>query len=251
MSTPEFLKEFRLKYGIALLMIVLELLVAQAIIQQSLFQERAFRTQERVYRAESNDLDVQRTRELFYADTIQHIAVDPAHRTIYITQMTQNNSFTKWQSAENALYEGNPGFGDAHIQTDFQAMKPHYELLKWAYLSVVQSDNGPKSVDIRKQLTTMLQHDDAYVFAIYDAYKRLDADADTLDSNADNQVIRVQWYEIGLFFLALLTLVYESVFAIKPALKQLNADLNAEQFKSKRPTVPLPTLATEDTHAPV
>jgi len=220
MPTPQFIQEFRIKYTVALIMVVLELFVAQAIIQRSLFDERMFR-------AASITLDVQRARELYYADAVKSIAIDPVHRLEYIKQISVSHSIERWQHDEATLYSNDAVWANPAIQADFAAAKQHYEMLKWAYRSILQTDSGASPVDIRPQLLTIIAHDTAYVTSLYDAYKRLNMDA-------DNVVIRVQWYELGLFLLALLTLLYESVCVIRPALHQLRADL-ANTWQTPQP----------------
>jgi len=216
MQTQRFLTRFKIQYLIAAGMIVLELACAFGLIQYALWQARVLRT-------ESATLDKQRARELYYADAAKSIAIDPAHRLQYALSLQQNHSLDQWIATEATLTSDDP-----QIAADFRVACPHYLLLKQAYLSLLAAERGPTPGDIHPQLITIIAHDSPYVFAMYDAYRRLDA-------IADDAFVGAQRIEAILFLLSFATILYEALAAIRPAIHDLTRDLHTQGWRTTPP----------------
>lgn len=224
------MRPFRIHSGLALLMLVLLLAISHGIIQTTLFHERDVRATSALAKGLT-------TRELSLSLNARNIKLDPAHRLDSIKAI--NTVYTEWQQMQTQIdtgtYSSNP-----QVQESVQVAIPHYLILDTTFGVILNKDSGPSAVDIDRELLIILAHDTPYLSA-------MDQASSTLNTDVEAYVRRVQWIEGATFLLSLTVLAYGSLFAVRPALEELNALLAQQQEHLPANVTPFPTK--ERTHA--
>lgn len=208
-------QQLRWRYGLALSLIALLVLVSQVLMQSLIAGQQ---DDSRVVNiAGRQRMLSQKITKLSY-----HIASATSPQAAVLFRQELSEALGLWQRSHSGLLWGDaasglPGHNSAAVERLLREIQPQHDAIAAAALSILSSAGD---IERSRSLQRISEHETVYLTRMNDIVFQYEREANA-------RVGLVKWLEIGLMGIMLLVLVFEAAYIFAPATRRIQRDMQA------------------------